>query len=96
MPKSGIAVQWCPCGSNLRPHLALSIRSQSLHVNPPVRCGQQTLYVCPKCAEKFDRAITDQLNFFRAVHPRTRDRILSAAATSLLAVWEEISHLVPA
>jgi hypothetical protein len=95
MPKSGIAQQWCPCGSNLRPHLALAIRCQSLHVNPPVRCGQATVYICPACAEKFDRAITEQQNFFRVVNARTRDRILGVAASSLVGVWEAIESDVP-
>lgn len=95
MPKSGIAQQWCPCGSNLRPYLALAITARSLHIVPRENSAPITLYICENCVSKFDAAISQQQHFFRAVHSRVRDRILGAVAGTLLTVWEEISARVP-
>jgi hypothetical protein len=95
MPKSGFAAQWCPCGSNLRPHIALSIAARSLHVTPRMFSENITIYCCEVCVQKFNRAIDNQSYFFRAVHERLRDAILSAIAGSVVAVWEDISKKLP-
>jgi hypothetical protein len=95
MPKSGIAQQWCPCGSNIQPHIAVAITARSLHVVPRQNSAPITLYICEKCVRKFDSAISDQQQFFRFVHSRVRDRILGAVAGTLLTVWEEIAARVP-
>lgn len=95
MPKSGKAVQWCPCGSNIRPHIAIYLAARSLHVAPRVRAEEQTIYVCERCVNQFNRAMEEQAYFFRSVNPKIRDRILGAFAGSVIAVWENIRELVP-
>src|SRR5260370_35237615 len=90
MPKSGKVAQWCACGSDRRPHIAISFAARSLHVNPRVQAAAQTIYVCEICVKQFQSAIDRQSYFFRAINPRIRDRFLGSMAGSLLAVWDEI------
>lgn len=94
MPKSGLAQQWCPCGSNLRPHLALAVRVSSLHVRTRVGC-QQTVYVCESCIQKFNSAMERQQPFSRTLNAPMRDRLLGVIGGALLGVWEEIQNQVP-
>lgn len=95
MPKSGLAQQWCVCGSNLRPHIALYFAARSLHVSPRVRVAETTVYVCSRCVAQFEKAMEQQGYFFRSVNPTMRDRILGAIAGSIVTVWENIRELVP-
>lgn len=95
MPKSGKATQWCPCGSNLRPHIAVSIGARSLHVNPRRYVDHITVYVCEKCVSEFNRAMVAETNFSRTVNVRMRDRILGIFAGVSVPLWEEIAALVP-
>jgi hypothetical protein len=95
MPKSGLAAQWCPCGSNLRPHIALNITARSLHITPRVSAENSTIYVCEICVQKFERAIDQQAHFFRTIHHALRDRILGTIAGAVAAIWEDIAGKLP-
>lgn len=95
MPKSGFATQFCPCGSGLRPHVAISFAARSLHVNPRVKAQEQTIYVCEKCVAQFERVLDAQQNFFRVVNPSIRSAILGAIALSIFTIWNEIKGRVP-
>lgn len=95
MPKSGKADQWCPCGSNLRPHVAISFAARSLHVAPRVKAQETTIYCCPRCVIGFEKTIDQQAPWARAMNPIMRDRFLSAIAASCVAVWDEIERLLP-
>jgi hypothetical protein len=95
MPKSGRAEQYCPCGSDRRPHVAISFAARSLHIPEREKTAETTIYICPLCVEKFDQALNRQVIFSRSLHMRTRDRILSAVGYSVLSLWAVIADKVP-
>jgi len=95
VPKSGKVAQWCPCGSNLRPHIALSIKARSLHVVPREDAENITIYVCEICVKQFQDAITHRRVFSDAIGAAIRDKILGAVAASLDVMWEAIAERVP-
>lgn len=99
MPKSGIAAQVCPCGSGVRPHVALSIQARSLHVSERVVSSLETVYVCSSCTVQLAQRLKSGSSFIadggRIGGGGTRDRILQISAGSVCAVWEEIADLVP-
>jgi hypothetical protein len=95
LPKSGKALQWCPCGSNIRPHIAISFAARSLHVVPRESTEDTTVYVCELCVQQFAKAIERQSVFYRTVNPRIRDRFLGTIGLSVITLWNKIAEAVP-
>ena len=77
------------------PHVAISMSARSLHVRERVATGMETIYICSRCVQKFKATLAGQRTYVAILDEGTRDRILGVAASSIVAIWEEIGTLVP-
>ena len=52
MPRSGFYTQKCPCGSDRKPLVSVTLSASTLRIVPRNKSHSITFYVCEQCLEK--------------------------------------------